>query len=77
MVVSHHVGGCWELKLGPLEEQSVLLTAEPSLQPPLLISQSINQLIKYEYAVAVFRHMRREQQISLQMFLSHHVVVGS
>ena len=25
--------GCWELKLGPLEEQSVLLTAEPSLQP--------------------------------------------
>jgi hypothetical protein len=26
--------GCWELNLGPLEEQSVLLTAEPSLQPP-------------------------------------------
>ena len=25
--------GCWELNLGPLEEQSVLLTAEPSLQP--------------------------------------------
>jgi hypothetical protein len=25
--------GCWELNLGPLEEQPVLLTAEPSLQP--------------------------------------------
>jgi hypothetical protein len=23
--------GCWELNSGPLEEQSVLLTAEPSL----------------------------------------------
>ena len=23
--------GCWELSLGPLEEQSVILTAEPSL----------------------------------------------
>jgi hypothetical protein len=26
--------GCWELNSGPLEEQSVLLTAEPSLQLP-------------------------------------------
>jgi hypothetical protein len=25
--------GCWELNSGPLEEQSVLLTTEPSLQP--------------------------------------------
>jgi hypothetical protein len=25
--------GCWELNLGPLEVQSVLLTTEPSLQP--------------------------------------------
>lgn len=25
--------GCWELSLGPLEEQLVLLTNEPSLQP--------------------------------------------
>jgi hypothetical protein len=27
--------GCWELNSGPLEEQSVLLNAEPSLQPRL------------------------------------------
>ena len=25
--------GCWELNLSPLEKQSVLLTAEPYLQP--------------------------------------------
>jgi hypothetical protein len=25
--------GCWDLNSGPLEEQSVLLTAEPSHQP--------------------------------------------
>ena len=29
--------GCWELNPGPLEEQSVLLTSEPSLQPPTVI----------------------------------------
>ena len=28
--------GCWELNAGPLEEQSVLLTTEPSLQLPSL-----------------------------------------
>jgi hypothetical protein len=27
--------GCWELNSRPLEEQSVLLTTKPSLQPPL------------------------------------------
>jgi hypothetical protein len=27
--------GCWELNSGPLEQQSVLLTAKPSLQPDL------------------------------------------
>jgi hypothetical protein len=29
--------GCWELNSGPLEEQSVLLTAKPSLQPFLFV----------------------------------------
>ena len=27
--------GCWELNSGPLEEQPVLLTSEPSLQPSI------------------------------------------
>jgi hypothetical protein len=29
--------GCWDLNSGPLEEQSVLLTVEPSLQPHLRV----------------------------------------
>ena len=28
--------GCWDLNSGPSEEQSVLLTTEPSLQPRIL-----------------------------------------
>jgi hypothetical protein len=37
-------GGCWELNSGPVEEQPVLLTAEPSLQPPAsnLIMATVN-----------------------------------
>ena len=29
--------GCWELNSGHLEEQSVLLTSEPSLQPAFVL----------------------------------------
>ena len=34
---------CWELNLGPLKEQSVFLTVEPSLQPtsPLFIKMIV------------------------------------
>ena len=35
--------GCWELNPGPLEEQPVLLTAEPSHQPP--INDFLNDVI--------------------------------
>jgi hypothetical protein len=28
--------GCWDLNSGPSEEQSVLLTTEPSLQSPFI-----------------------------------------
>ena len=28
--------GCWELNSGPLEDQAMLLTSEPSLQPFIL-----------------------------------------
>ena len=40
--------GCWELNSGPLEEQAMLLTAEPSLQPPILILYTLewNTFIK-------------------------------
>jgi hypothetical protein len=29
--------GCWDLNSGPLKEQSVFLTTEPSLQPPCFV----------------------------------------
>ena len=32
--------GCWELNSGPLEEQAMLLTSEPSLQPHISVSYS-------------------------------------
>ena len=34
--------GCWELNSGPLEDQAMLLTSEPSLQPPPLLSNVLN-----------------------------------
>ena len=39
--------GCWELNSGPLKEQAMLLTTEPSLQPPglkFLVYQEGQQL---------------------------------
>ena len=39
--------GCWELNSGPLEEQSVLLTAEPSLQTYITF-EKFNNAIKME-----------------------------
>ena len=36
--------GCWQLNSGRLEEQSVLLTAEPSLQPLLLFFVLVKNL---------------------------------
>jgi len=41
--------GCWELNSGPLEEQSVLLTAEPSLQPNM-------QIYFYQLILSFRRH---------------------
>jgi hypothetical protein len=50
--------GCWDLNSGPLEEQSVLLTTEPSLQPnlshfKLMISnpREIFNSVRYSYYI--------------------------
>jgi hypothetical protein len=37
--------GCWELNLGPLEEQLVLLTAEPSLQSSVVGLNACTMLV--------------------------------
>ena len=42
--------GCWELNLGPLEGQPVLLTSEPPLQPSSLLfyqAQSVGEGSNY------------------------------
>ena len=43
--------GCWELNPGPLEEQPVLLTNEPSLQPQnqLLCMTALGEGLKQSY----------------------------
>jgi hypothetical protein len=50
--------GCWDLNSGPLEEQSVLLTVEPSLQ-----CQGFYFLLMCVYAICVwvFRETRGER----------------
>jgi hypothetical protein len=75
--------GCWELNSGPLEEQTVLLTTESSLQPREFFYKRfffkdlfIYLFIICKYTVAVFRRTRRGHQISLRVVVSHHVVAG-
>jgi hypothetical protein len=61
--------GCWELNSGPLEEQSALLTIEPSLQPQTdllllhllcLISLRVTQLL----VTAMAGHYGKKQKAS-------------
>ena len=51
--------GCWDLNSQPLEEQSVLLTAEPSLQPhyyfSILFINYYSVIISY-FSITVVRH---------------------
>lgn len=39
--------GCWELNLGLFQEQQLLLSPEPSLQPPQLSFITISLLKKF------------------------------
>jgi len=78
LILSHLM---WVLGTEPLEEQLVLLIAEPSLQPILSLGfikhYFLKRFIYYiQYSVAVFRHTRGGHQIPLQMVVSHHVVAG-
>jgi hypothetical protein len=54
--------GCWELNSGPLEEQSVLLTAEPSLQ---LHNQHFDSQFEYSDAEKLFSSTRALLSIEL------------
>ena len=46
--------GCWELNSGPLEEQAVLLTMEPSLQPLRLLLEVGRDLFFYPHMPSNF-----------------------
>jgi hypothetical protein len=42
-----NMDGCWDPKLGPLQEQCMLLTPEPSLQP--ILPFKITAFCSFEY----------------------------
>ena len=46
--------GCWEGNQGPLEEQPVLLTCEPFLQPPRCCFNSSKETVFHLYAEIIF-----------------------
>jgi hypothetical protein len=47
--------GCWDLNSGPLEEQSVLLTTEPSRQPAdiYITIHNSSEICSYEVAMKI------------------------
>jgi hypothetical protein len=59
-------GGCWKLNSGPLEEQSVLLTAEPSLQMLPIFMNSLLELF--------WRNCKRPQWLSVTAEVSSKAV---
>jgi hypothetical protein len=59
--------------LGQLKLYAVVLRVLPSLGGTYFF-KNIYLFIICKYTVAVFRHPRRGDQISLQMVVSHHVV---
>ena len=52
--------GCWELNSGPLVEQSVLLTTEPSLQPLCYFFETLN--LKLSDLASVWTMSPRERR---------------
>ena len=73
--------GCWELNSGSLEEEPVLLTPEPSLQPKNENDIFKDVFIKInEFPVAVFRHQKKKKlrsyQTTVLTAVSHQAVAG-
>ena len=58
--LSSDLCSCWELNSGPQEQQPVLLTTEPSLQPPAL--EFLKICIQFYFTCVPSTH-RRGQQI--------------
>jgi hypothetical protein len=62
---------CWELNLGSLEEQPVLLTTEPSLQPHKFqfqrVKLTLNLLV---LARKIFKFVRKTESTHLYMYVA-------
>ena len=61
---------CWELNSGLLEEQQVLLTSEPSLQPHAqdLFTKKKNHLSRWWQCTALILALQRHRQVNLSEF---------
>ena len=71
--------GFWDLNLGPLEEQSVLLTAEPSLQPEEAGSKISEGMFRQQDSTGTCQQNEDKQtrkQISFHVLLSGLLVEG-
>jgi hypothetical protein len=66
-----------ELRNLPASASRVLGLKACATTPGAFLFKMIYLFYLCEYTVAVFRHSRRGHQISLQMVVSHHVVVGN
>ena len=55
---------CWELNLGPLEEQAVLLTKEPSVQAPCFLNLIVLSIL-CACATCVWRSEDNSQELVL------------
>ena len=66
--------GNWIFRTFACSSQPCSLRSAPLVQSLLAPAQRF--IYYYTYTVAVFRHNRKERQISLWMVVSHHVVVG-
>ena len=80
------MGGCeppcgfWDLNSGPLEEQSVLLPTEPSLQTPdfiFLVDMSKINLLTFHSHVCLWEGIMLAVRLSLCFLPSSRIAAGS
>ena len=71
--------GCWELNSGPLEEQAMLLIAEPSLQLHMFTFLSVSISVHHVHACACGGQKRALDLLELEFYIvvSHHVGAGN
>ena len=69
--------GFWELNLGPLKEQQVLLTAEPSLQLPCQVFSGVPGVTSYmlgKYSLLGYMYITVELQKLITWVLNFQIL---